>query len=151
MSRVIAVIERVTVIELDDLSVVYEDAKAAIDGDGSGSPHEDPDFQPDTSLHHADGTALNADTENYIVVPPAIIRGVSGVVLGCKARVSYQGLAVDAVVGDIGPRKKIGEISIALAKALGIPSSPLTGGVDSGVDYHLWPGVPAPGYQLKPS
>ena len=33
----------------------------------------------------ADGTALNADLESYIVVPPAIIAGTKGIVLGCAA------------------------------------------------------------------
>jgi hypothetical protein len=35
-----------------------------------------------------------------------------------------------AIYADIGPRKKIGEGSIALAKALGVPSSPRTGGME---------------------
>jgi hypothetical protein len=34
-------------------------------------------------------------------------------------------------------------MSIACAKALGIPESPLTGGVESGVSYEIQPGVPA--------
>lgn len=147
--RQIAVIEGSPITELDDGSVVYT-AKAAIDGDGCGPSHGDPDYQNNTSLH-VGGKPLNADVDRYIVVPPAIINGVAGVILGCKARVSYQGLTTDAVVGDIGPHKKLGEISIATAKALNIPSSPLDGGVDSGVNYVLWPGVAADGYELQPS
>ena len=149
--RIIATIEDHAITELDDLSVTYT-AKAAIDGDGSGdNACNDPDFQPDTSLHHEEGSALESETEPYIAVPPAIICGVKGIVLGCKAVVKYNGLSVNAVVGDVGPHAKLGEISIACAEALQIPSSPLTGGVDSGVFYQLWPGIAAPGYQLQAS
>ena len=148
--RQIAIIEGSQIVELDDLSVTYT-AKAAIDGDGTGSSHGDPDFQNTTSLRHADGSSLNSDIDKGIVVPPAIIEGVRGIVLGCKARVSYRGLTVDAVVYDVGPHEKLGEISIATAKALNIPSSPLDGGVDYGVHYTLWPGVAAEGYQLQKS
>lgn len=94
---------------------------------------------------------LDSETENYIVVPPLIITHTRGVVRGCKARVTYQGRSAWAVVGDKGPRDKVGEMSIALARALGIPHSPRTGGTDKPeVLYDLWPGVPAPGYELQP-
>lgn len=130
-------------------------AKAAIDGDGSSNnPEGDPDFQPSTSLK-VNGASLNADIERYIVVPPAIIRGVAPVVLGSQAWVSYKGREMTAVVADVGPKAKIGEISIACAKALGIPSSPLSGGVPSGVSYKIRPGVAAfvdeKHYPLQPS
>jgi hypothetical protein len=36
-----------------------------------------------------------------------------------------------AICGDIGPRRKIGEASIAAAKAVGVPSSPRDGGVSA--------------------
>lgn len=49
----------------------------------------------------------------------------------------YRGLKCAAVVADIGPRP--GEGSIVLAEALGIPSSPKHGGVDSGVTYVRFP------------
>lgn len=145
-------------IEMHD--VLYEEgvvrytAKAAIDGDGTGASHGDPDFQPRTSLKER-GSSLNADEDIYIVVPPAILDGVHPVVLGCQAFVSYKGKRTPAVVGDVGPRTKLGEISIACAKVLGIPSSPLTGGVSSGVDYEIHPGIPAnvngKSYDLQPS
>ena len=87
---------------------------------------------------------VDSQTVPYIVVPPAIIRGVRGIVMGCKARVTYRGKSVDAVVADAGPRTKIGEASIAAAEAVDIPSSPRTGGLDGAqVLYELWPGVPA--------
>jgi hypothetical protein len=142
MSFIIATIEGEDITVGNDGIIRYR-SKAAIDGDGSGSSHGDPDFQNDTSLHFQ-GAALNADHVPYIVVPPAIIQGVAQIVLGSKATVSYKGSTCDAVVGDIGPHAKLGEISIACAAALGIPSSPTEGGEDRHlVDYAISPGVPA--------
>jgi hypothetical protein len=142
------------VIDQDSRSIKYT-AKAAIDDDGSGLSHGDPDFQADTSLHLG-GKALNADVDQYIVVPPAIIEAVPEIVLGSQAYVSYGGKTVPAVVGDIGPHEKLGEISIATARALGIPSSPLDGGIDGYVvAYQIFPGDPAyvngVTYRLQPS
>ena len=118
-------------------------AGAAVDVDGSGSSHGDPCFQPDTSLHR-NGTALNADRERYIVVPPQVCITLRGIVLGCQAFVTWRGSMVTAVVGDIGPRSKIGELSYACAKALGMNPSPIIGGVDAReVHYEIRPGVPA--------
>lgn len=120
-------------------------AKAAVDTDGSGPLHGDPCAQKDTSLHVND-KALNADIDIYIVVPPSILNGVAPVVLGCKAHVrnTLNGKETDAVVGDIGPRKKLGEISVACASALGINPSPNSGGEDSHViEYQIWPGISA--------
>lgn len=151
--RTIATIEGHDIIEQDDLSVTFT-AKAAIDGDGSGASHGDPDFQPRTSLR-LNGVSLNSDIVPYIVVPPAIIQGVKPIVLGSRAVVGFGRRTVEAVVGDVGPHAKLGEISIACAEALGIPSSPNTGGVDSGVEYTIYPGTPALAngvqYQLQPS
>jgi hypothetical protein len=151
-SRVIAVIENCPILLQPDGSVLFV-AKAAIDGDGTGSAHGDPDFQPRTSLK----PYLNSDTENYIVVPPAIPEAVGPIVLGCQARVKNRinNLVAFAVVGDIGPKTKIGEISIALADALGIASSPTKGGETTHViEYTLWPGLPSTAngktYTLQP-
>ena len=142
MSTIIANIEGEDIILGNDGNIRYT-SKAAIDGDGSGPSHGDPDFQNDTSLHFH-GRALNADEVPYIVVPPAIIVSVAQVVLGCQAYVTYKEKTCAAVVGDIGPHNKLGEISIACAKALGIPWSPTTGGIDDHVvSYELDPGEPA--------
>ena len=117
MSRLIALIEGEPIMERDDSSVDYM-AKAAVDTDGSGPLHGDPDAQADNSLHWM-GKPLNADLDKYIVVPPAIITGVKGIVLGCQAFLTNtkNWLTTKAVVGDIGPHKKLGEISVATAKA----------------------------------
>jgi len=137
----------------DDPEKVWFTSKAAIDSDGSGSSHGDPDQEQDTSLH-TNGKPLNADVDRYIVVPPSVIQGTKGIVLGCRAVVTNQltGIQVDCVVGDIGPHHKIGEISIATAIALVINPSPTTGGIDDHVIlYEIYPGQQADGYQLQAS
>jgi hypothetical protein len=141
MSKVIETIEGHDVILEDDGRITYT-AKAAIDADGSGPSLGDPDFQSNTSLH-LDGKALDATKVRYIVVPPSIISAVTPRVLGCQAHVSFQGKTVDAVVGDVGPRHKIGEISVKCAQDLGIPHSPTKGGVPLGVHYEIKPGQAA--------
>jgi hypothetical protein len=93
---------------------------------------------------------VDAETVPYIVVPPLIVQATAGVVRGCKARVTRAGRSVDCVVADRGPRTKIGELSIAAARAIGLPSSPRSGGTESpDVLYELWPGVAAPGFVLQ--
>lgn len=85
---------------------------------------------------------LDSESVDYIVVSPRVQLGVSGVVLGCRARATNirNGKAHDCIVGDIGPSRKIGELSISLAKKLGIDSSPKDGGTDELiVKYELWP------------
>jgi hypothetical protein len=93
---------------------------------------------------------VDAETVPYIVVPPIIVQHTSGIVRGCKARVTWKGQSVDCVVADKGPADKIGEISIAAARAVGIPSSPRRGGTKKPeVLYELWPGIAAPGFSLQ--
>jgi hypothetical protein len=127
-----------------------------IDCDGSGgNPHHDPYFQPDTALRH-ESVALNAEEVPFIVVPPEIINAVQGVVLGCKASIGYKGRECPCVVGDIGPRNKLGEASPAAAEAVGIDGNPNTGGIDlPRVTFELWPGLAAEvngvTYKLQPS
>lgn len=95
---------------------------------------------------------VDSETVPYIVVPPIIIQNTAGIVRGCKARVSFGGRTVDCVVADKGPRNKIGELSIAAARAIGIPESPRHGGTDEAViAYELWPGIAAPGFVLQPA
>lgn len=89
---------------------------------------------------------VDSETVPFIVVEDFIRRRAKGVVLGCKARITNttNGKSVDAVVADLGPLYKIGEISMAAAKAIGIPWSARTGGEERNVvQYELWPGVPA--------
>ena len=139
--RTIATIEDNVITEHEDGSVHWR-AKAAIDSDGVGPHHGDRTAQDQTSYK----PDLNADEDRYIVVPPAIRNGVKGVVMGCMAHVTNtrNGKHTAAVVGDIGPRKKLGEISCACAIAIGLNPSPVSGGEDERViDYIIFPGTPA--------
>ena len=151
--RVLATIEGEVITEHDDSSVHWR-AKAAIDSDGIGPHHGDRTAQNETTYK----PDLNADVDRYIVVPPAIRNGVRGVVMGCMAHVTNtkNGQHTSAVVGDIGPRKKLGEISCACASAIGLNPSPVSGGVDEHVvEYIIFPGVPAVAngktYKLQPA
>jgi hypothetical protein len=82
----------------------------------------------------------------YIVVPPMIRYKARGVVLGCMVQLTNtrNKKSVAAVVADIGPHTKIGEISMAAARALGIAWNPIVGGTDDKiVSYEIRPGVAA--------
>lgn len=79
---------------------------------------------------------LDSETINFIVIPG----GVKWAQLGQKAVVinKRNGLKAEAIVGDIGPRKHVGEISIALAFELRIPSNPKNGGQGGDVLYEIF-------------
>lgn len=74
---------------------------------------------------------VDSESVPYLAIPPDL--RVHGAQLGDLAFAAYQGTVSWAIVADVGPRKKVGEGSIALAAALGIPSSPRSGGVGNGV------------------
>jgi hypothetical protein len=89
---------------------------------------------------------VDSESVPFVVVPPMVRLQLRGVVLGCKATVRNISCerTVVAVVADIGPRRKIGEASIACARAVGVPSSPRHGGMQSkSIEYRIWPGIPA--------
>lgn len=120
----------------------------------TGEGEEFPDYSPFKYVDSA--------TVPFIVVPPMIIRGVAGVVMGCRCRVTNtrNRRKVEGVVADRGPKNHLGEISIACARALGIPigkSHPANGGgaLAPSIKYELFPGVPAVvngiRYPLQPS
>lgn len=101
---------------------------------------------------------VDSETVPYIVVPSLIIQGVKGVVRGCKGRITntLNGKGVDCVTADKGPRTKIGELSIAACREIGIDPNPRSGGTERAIlDYELWPGEPAVvngrTYDLQPS
>src|SRR5258708_25716946 len=82
--------------------------------------------------------AVDATFVPYVVVNPQVRMNAKGIVIGCKAVVTYNGQSVDAVAADVSGGGQICEISIAPAKKLAIPSRPRTGAVESGVQYSLW-------------
>ena len=103
---------------------------------------------------------VDSTTVPYVVVNPHVRMKAKGVVIGCKARVTYKSgknkaKKIDAVVADVSGGADIGELSIAAAEKLGIPSSPRHGGVNSGVTFEFWPGkaavVNGETYELKPA
>jgi hypothetical protein len=102
--------------------------------------------------HSSPSKYVDAATVPFVAVPPMIITGVAGVVLGCRAVVTNteNGKSVEAVVADGGPANKLGEVSLACARAIGIPIDEgsdypaNTGGTDSSIiHYRLYPGVAA--------
>ena len=95
---------------------------------------------------------VDSETVPYIVVNSLIVNKTVGVVRGCKARITFKGKSVDCVVADLGPSKKVGELSIAAARAVGLPSSPRHGGTEKAeVLYELWPGQATTGFVLQPA
>lgn len=94
---------------------------------------------------------VDAETVPYVVVPDVIVSKTEKVVLGCVAKVTYRDVSVDCVVAETSG-ERIGEVSIAAARLLGLNSSPRDGGSKQcEFDYELWPGTPAQGFRLQPS
>lgn len=85
---------------------------------------------------------VDSSTVPYISVPKDLIKAGT-VKLGDLAMVKNlsNGKASPAIVGDAGPAKKYGEGSIALAVALGLPSSPRNGGCSEGILYVVFKGT----------
>lgn len=123
---------------------------------GKGRPliqgRDAPAFSPETAGFYVSTTALadnpelpisdqrryvNALEVPFIVLPrgfPVKFR------LGRRVLVSYQGKTVEAIYGDVGGNDHLGEGSVALARALGIPDDPRRGGVSklaSSVRYEI--------------
>jgi hypothetical protein len=93
---------------------------------------------------------VDSATVPFIAVPPMIIWGVAGVVLGCRCVVTNTrtGQSVEAVVADVGPKNYLGEISVACARAIGVrigTTHPAQGdGAPSpSIHYQLFPGTAA--------
>jgi hypothetical protein len=76
----------------------------------------------------------------YIVLPAKRVRSWK-IALGDFAVVKNManGKTSFAIFADLGPANKLGEGSIALAKALGIPSNPRTGGTSAKIAYIVFP------------
>lgn len=121
-------------------NVIWWQADMDIDCDGGQGAicMSDPDYLPDTSGVDSHGNPLDASTLPFIVIPLASTRfryADHGIRAGQVAVVLYQDRMAYGIFGDAGPASIIGEASFAMAEALGIPSNPRTGGVDSGVTY----------------
>ncbi|HEX4706309.1 MAG TPA: glycoside hydrolase family 75 protein [Candidatus Udaeobacter sp.] len=90
---------------------------------------------------------VNAEDVNFIVLPGRLGLGAKLSDFAVVIR-PETGAYAYAVYGDVGPASKIGEGSIALAAALGVPSSPKSGGVAHGIVYIVFPGS-AQGWPLS--
>jgi peptidoglycan hydrolase-like protein with peptidoglycan-binding domain len=122
---------------------LYFKAGAAIDVDGSGPSHGDPYKQYQTSLSLKGGGYPNADKVPYFVLPPQVAKQY-GAKVGDLGLIRRGDQVIPAVFADVGPRKKIGELSRYAAQQLGIPASPISGGTNKGVEYLVFPGSRGP-------
>lgn len=107
-----------------------------IDADGGTNWRNDRTGQANTSLRDARGRSLNAETRNFVAVPKDLYKGM-GLKMGDAVLVEYNGRQSWGIIGDAGPnaRQKWGEMSVHMAKELGINPDPNRGGVQSGVRY----------------
>jgi hypothetical protein len=112
--------------------------------DGTGEHYDDQSPQDETAYYNG-GKFLNADVDQYIVIPPQVRSMVGPVVMGCQARATRISTkqAFDAVTGEIGPDNKTGEAAICLAQKLNPNVSANSGDSKHDYLYELWPGVPA--------
>lgn len=94
------------------------DADVDIDGPG-GSTEVDPYWQGETSLRWPDGSSVNSREFPGIVLPPPVQKQF-GAKLGDFGLVIWAGKLCVAQVYDTGPTRKIGEISIFLARDSGL-------------------------------
>lgn len=116
---------------------------------GDGQPHGDDDgnWYSRTTYAWKDRPMatryVDASSIPYMVVNPIVRLKAVGVAIGCRGRITHRGRSVEVVVADVSGASSIGEMSIAAARRLGIPSSPRNGGVARGVTFEMWPGCAA--------
>ncbi len=124
---------------------LYMRAKFDVDADGHPDARKiDPrNGNPNTTLRYAEGNgSVNADAVPYVVLPKGQFKE-HGVKVGDLAivRNKENGALTVAVFGDVGPRHKRGEGSMALARELGLNPSPTHGGTQSrNIEYLAIPG-----------
>lgn len=124
--------------------------------DGTGNHYNDQSPQDETAYYN-DGDFLNADEDQYIVIPPQVRSMVVPVVMGCQARATRISTkkVEPAVTGEIGPSDKTGEAAICLAQKLNPNVDANNGDTKHDYLYELWPGVPATvhgkKYELEPA
>lgn len=123
---------------------LYYESQLQVDSDGSIFAKQDKTGAGPTSIRHADGTELDANTVNYFVLPKGgfdkkhnIKDGDFGVVIR-GSKVAY------ACYGDRGQNGKLGEGSIALLRELGHETVSrgkfINDGIDEGVITIVFPG-----------
>lgn len=97
--------------------------------------------QGDTSDPKNPNQYIDATRIPYIALPADVAEAFD-ISLGDLALVVNQanGRSAYAIYADVGPKGRIGEGSIALAEALGIPADPRHDSVEDGVTYLIFPG-----------
>jgi hypothetical protein len=90
---------------------------------------------------------VNSESVNFFVLPGKLNLGAELGDFGVVIRPDKNDYDY-AVYADVGPVGKIGEASMALANALGIPSNPKLGGIAHGIIYIVFPGS-AKGWPLN--
>jgi len=85
---------------------------------------------------------VDSETVPYIVIPPLFLgfAGKGGVCRLGDLAVAVNlanGRKVPCIIADVGPANEIGEGSIALAQALGVPCSARTGGCEDNSTRHI--------------
>lgn len=113
--------------------------RATIDNDGTNDADHDPSHENETSLRWPDGRSCDAYSVYGFVISLALYKLI-GAKPGDYGYVGYKGLIVPAQYFDSGNTDEVGEISVALAKALKIPASPISGGAPDGVGFTIFPG-----------
>jgi Fungal chitosanase of glycosyl hydrolase group 75 len=127
-----------------NVNLAYFESGMSIVADGwPGGPGGYPDWQPQTSLKQPDSNeSLDASKIPYIVLPgPRPRLDAYGISLGDFAAVynKANGKLAFAIFADIGPSRRAGEGSIALANELGIDSGPRSQGAKEGIIYVVFP------------
>lgn len=97
---------------------IYYDSLLDLDTDGSRFAAQDATGQSDTSLHQPDGKPVDSDAVPFFVLPGGFEQQF-GIRLGDVAAVIFRDKVEFAVFADRGPRRKLGEGSIALHRSLG--------------------------------
>lgn len=112
--------------------------------DGTGPTHGDPHHQKMTAYYNG-GKYLNADKDQYIVIPPQVRQMVPPVVMGCQGQLTNlkTGVAYPAVTGEIGPENKTGEAAYCLAKLVNPSVTHNSGDEQLHYLYEIFPGIPA--------
>ncbi len=102
----------------------------------SGNKLTDSSYDRTDQRHFADASQVA-----FLALGPDVLSTL-GAAVGDLCYVVHleSGSGAGGVVGDIAPRKHLHEVSIALAVALGVPSSPKNGGAEYGIGYVLFPG-----------
>lgn len=128
-------------------NVIRIEGPMAADSDGAPADTvgDSSTHQSQTSLTLKDGSPVNANEVNYVVLP--LKEGwkhyeeLKDVKLGDFCKVTYNGKTQVAIAADKGPGDpgKFGEGSLALLRSLGVQTNGNTG-IDSGVVYEFYPG-----------